>query len=261
MPEASANLAVAWAHLPTRSVSASPPRSGIGLGLAVFGAMTAMGRQPEAAGKIQVAMIIGCAFIEALTIYALISVFPRRLCQVKFPGRRGASVALAKPLERPRQIVAPNLPPSIPPQAGGRLRVEGLPREHALDPPASGGRLCTLPSPLAGGWGGVKQGRFRRYRALPAGIVAACGALAPAGRSLAGRSLKGLPHAGSIAHPIHHLVAFLLFIWVIKIFAVGPVLRSSTIAATKSPSSSTRPRRRRNAPSRCARSMRATCAR
>jgi len=49
--------------------------SGLGLGRAVGGAMEAMGRQPEAIGKIQVAMIIGCAFIEALTIYALVSVF------------------------------------------------------------------------------------------------------------------------------------------------------------------------------------------
>jgi F-type H+-transporting ATPase subunit c len=36
--------------------------------------MEAMGRQPEAAGKIQTAMIIGAAFIEALTIYALVAV-------------------------------------------------------------------------------------------------------------------------------------------------------------------------------------------
>jgi len=49
--------------------------SGLGLGRAVSSAMDAMGRQPEAAGKIQTAMIIGCAFIEALTIYALVSVF------------------------------------------------------------------------------------------------------------------------------------------------------------------------------------------
>ncbi len=48
--------------------------SAIGLGKAIEGAMTAMGRQPEAIGKIQTAMIIGCAFIEALTIYALIAV-------------------------------------------------------------------------------------------------------------------------------------------------------------------------------------------
>jgi len=46
--------------------------SGIGIGTAVNGAMQAMGRQPEAIGKIQTAMIIGAAFIEALTIYALV---------------------------------------------------------------------------------------------------------------------------------------------------------------------------------------------
>jgi len=44
-----------------------------GLGMAINGAMNAMGRQPEAIGQIQTAMIIGCAFIEALTIYALIA--------------------------------------------------------------------------------------------------------------------------------------------------------------------------------------------
>jgi F-type H+-transporting ATPase subunit c len=48
--------------------------SGLGLGRAVGAAMEAMGRQPEAAGKIQTAMIIGAAFIEALTIYALVAV-------------------------------------------------------------------------------------------------------------------------------------------------------------------------------------------
>ncbi len=49
--------------------------SGFGLGRAVGQAMEAMGRQPEAAGKIQTAMIIGAAFIEALTIYALVAFF------------------------------------------------------------------------------------------------------------------------------------------------------------------------------------------
>lgn len=49
--------------------------SAFGLGRAVSAAMEAMGRQPEAANRIQTAMIIGCAFIEALTIYALISTF------------------------------------------------------------------------------------------------------------------------------------------------------------------------------------------
>jgi len=47
----------------------------MGLGKAVGSAMEAMGRQPEAIGKIQLAMIIGCALIEALAIYALISIF------------------------------------------------------------------------------------------------------------------------------------------------------------------------------------------
>lgn len=49
--------------------------SGFGLGRAVGQAMEAIGRQPEAAGKIQTAMIIGAAFIEALTIYALVAFF------------------------------------------------------------------------------------------------------------------------------------------------------------------------------------------
>lgn len=48
---------------------------GIGLGIAVGGAMEAIGRQPEASGKILTNMIIGAALIEALTIYALIVFF------------------------------------------------------------------------------------------------------------------------------------------------------------------------------------------
>ena len=49
--------------------------SGLGLGQAVASAMEAIGRQPEASGKILVNMMAGCALIEALTIYALIVVF------------------------------------------------------------------------------------------------------------------------------------------------------------------------------------------
>ncbi|OGW86444.1 MAG: F0F1 ATP synthase subunit C [Omnitrophica bacterium RIFCSPHIGHO2_02_FULL_46_11] len=48
--------------------------SALGLSRAVGEAMQAIGRQPEASNKIQTAMIIGCAFIEALTIYALLTV-------------------------------------------------------------------------------------------------------------------------------------------------------------------------------------------
>ena len=57
--------------------------SALGLGRAVGTAMEAIGRQPEAAAKIQTAMIIGCALIEALTIYALVSVF---VLQAKITG-------------------------------------------------------------------------------------------------------------------------------------------------------------------------------
>ncbi len=46
--------------------------SAFGLGRAVSAAMDAIARQPEAGGQIQLAMMIGCAFIEALTIYALL---------------------------------------------------------------------------------------------------------------------------------------------------------------------------------------------
>jgi len=48
---------------------------GLGIGRAVGSAMDAMGRQPDASDKIQLSMIIGCAFIEALTIYALVVFF------------------------------------------------------------------------------------------------------------------------------------------------------------------------------------------
>jgi len=49
--------------------------SGLGLGKAVGSAMDAIGRQPEASTKILIAMATGCAFIEALTIYALVFAF------------------------------------------------------------------------------------------------------------------------------------------------------------------------------------------
>ncbi len=45
------------------------------LGRTVSSAMEATGRQPEAAAKILVAMATGCAFIEALAIYALVYAF------------------------------------------------------------------------------------------------------------------------------------------------------------------------------------------
>ncbi len=49
--------------------------SGIGLGLLGRGVMDAIGRQPEASGKLFVPMILGFAFSEALTIYAFFTMF------------------------------------------------------------------------------------------------------------------------------------------------------------------------------------------
>ncbi|MEW5758683.1 MAG: ATP synthase F0 subunit C [Candidatus Omnitrophota bacterium] len=47
----------------------------LSLGKVVSSAMEATGRQPEAANKILITMAAGCAFIEALTIYALVFAF------------------------------------------------------------------------------------------------------------------------------------------------------------------------------------------
>lgn len=49
--------------------------SALALGRAVAAAMEATGRQPEASTKILINMATGCAFIEALTIYALVFAF------------------------------------------------------------------------------------------------------------------------------------------------------------------------------------------
>jgi F-type H+-transporting ATPase subunit c len=48
---------------------------GIGIGMLVSRALEAIGRNPEAAGKIQATMFIGIAFVEALAIFALVVAF------------------------------------------------------------------------------------------------------------------------------------------------------------------------------------------
>lgn len=45
---------------------------GLGIGLAVRGAMDALGRNPEAEGAIRLTMIIGAALAEAVAIYAFV---------------------------------------------------------------------------------------------------------------------------------------------------------------------------------------------
>ena len=57
--------------------------AGIGQGIAIYSALQGMARQPEAAGTIQTAMIIGLALIESLVIYALLMFF---ILQGKLPA-------------------------------------------------------------------------------------------------------------------------------------------------------------------------------
>ncbi|HZR84850.1 MAG TPA: ATP synthase F0 subunit C [Candidatus Binatia bacterium] len=49
--------------------------AGLGQGRAVAAAMESIGRNPNAADRIQTPMILGLAFIEALAIYALVIAF------------------------------------------------------------------------------------------------------------------------------------------------------------------------------------------
>lgn len=46
--------------------------AGIGIGIATAHAMDAIARQPEASGKIQSALILGCALAEATAIYGFV---------------------------------------------------------------------------------------------------------------------------------------------------------------------------------------------
>ena len=48
---------------------------GIGVGLIGAKAMEALGRNPEASGRVLPAMLIGMAFAEAIAIYCLILAF------------------------------------------------------------------------------------------------------------------------------------------------------------------------------------------
>ena len=48
---------------------------GLGIGFIGAKAMESIGRNPEAAGKILVPMLLACAFAEAIGIYALVIAF------------------------------------------------------------------------------------------------------------------------------------------------------------------------------------------
>ena len=57
----------------------------LGQSRAVASALESMARQPEAANRVQMAMIIGLAFIESLVIYSLLIFF---LLQGKLPDTK-----------------------------------------------------------------------------------------------------------------------------------------------------------------------------
>ena len=48
---------------------------GLGIGMLGYGAMQALGRNPEARGPIMTNMILAIAFAEAIAIYALVIAF------------------------------------------------------------------------------------------------------------------------------------------------------------------------------------------
>jgi F-type H+-transporting ATPase subunit c len=48
---------------------------GIGIGLVVASAITAMARQPEAAGMVRTTMFLGIAFTEALALFGFVLAF------------------------------------------------------------------------------------------------------------------------------------------------------------------------------------------
>ena len=48
---------------------------GIGIGLVVGNAITAMARQPEAAGMVRTTMFLGIAFTEALAVFGFVLAF------------------------------------------------------------------------------------------------------------------------------------------------------------------------------------------
>lgn len=63
-----------WAKLlgPAIAMGLGAIGPGIGIGILMGKALEAIGRNPEAAGKIQIPMFIGLAFCEAVAIYALV---------------------------------------------------------------------------------------------------------------------------------------------------------------------------------------------
>jgi F-type H+-transporting ATPase subunit c len=70
--------------------------AGIGQGMTANGAVSGISRQPEAAGKIQTAMIIGLALIESLVILTFV-VVNGMAGKVPAPPAAGTTSAIVRP--------------------------------------------------------------------------------------------------------------------------------------------------------------------
>ena len=49
--------------------------AGIGIGLAAWGALNGLARQPEMSGKLQTAMLIAAALVEGVALFAVVLAF------------------------------------------------------------------------------------------------------------------------------------------------------------------------------------------
>ena len=71
-PEAAQTLAQGLKFLAAGLAMIGTFGPGLGIGILAFGAMQGIARNPDAAGMIQINMILAIAFAEAVAIYALV---------------------------------------------------------------------------------------------------------------------------------------------------------------------------------------------
>jgi F-type H+-transporting ATPase subunit c len=71
-PEAATALANGLKFLAAGLAMVGTFGPGLGIGIMAYGALQGMARNPDAAGTIQINMILAIAFAEAVAIYALV---------------------------------------------------------------------------------------------------------------------------------------------------------------------------------------------
>lgn len=83
--------------------------AGIGQGMTANGAVSGISRQPEAAGKIQTAMIIGLALIESLVILTFV-VVNGMAGKVPAPAKtEGTGASLTRPIDAKTKVAMNNV--------------------------------------------------------------------------------------------------------------------------------------------------------